>query len=138
LGLNASQFASEIHEAHIIPFIRSLCDNPNHIYLAADGAPWHRGPQNKKLQEDCGYVEFPWPPNSLDLNPIENLWLLLKRQLRKRFLVEGHRPHSTSELFVAAQEEWEEIDQGAIDDLIDSMPRRIQAIINANGGHTQW
>jgi hypothetical protein len=38
LGLNVSQFAREIHEPHVIPFIWNLCDNPNHVYLAADGA----------------------------------------------------------------------------------------------------
>jgi transposase len=115
-----------------------LCDNPNHIYLAADGATWHKGPENTKLREECGYLQLPWPPNSLDLNPIENLWLLLKRRLRKLFSEKEHCPHSAHELFVAAQEEWEEIDQGTIDDLIDSMPRRIQAVIEADGGHTKW
>jgi hypothetical protein len=41
-------------------------------------------------------------------------------------------------LFAIAQEEWEEIDQGTIDDLIDSMPYRIQAVIEADRGHTKW
>ena len=71
LGLNASQFASEMHKPHVIPFIRSLCDNPNHIYLVVDGATWHHGLENKRLQDDCGYHQLPWVPNSLDLNPIE-------------------------------------------------------------------
>jgi len=41
-------------------------------------------------------------------------------------------------LFVAAQEEWEQIDQGTIDDFIDSMPHRIQVVIDADGGHIKW
>ena len=137
LGLNASQFASKMHKSHVIPFIRSLCDNPNHIYLAANGATWHHGPENKKLQDDCGYHQLPWLLNSPDLNLIENLWLLLKRNLKKRFSKLDHRPHSASEFFLAAQEEWDVIDQASVDDFIDSMPHQIQAVIDADGGHTK-
>ena len=102
LDLNASQFVSEMHKPHVIPFIWNLCDNPNHIYLAADGATWHHGPENKKLQDDCDYHQFLWLPNSPDLNPIENLWLLLKRHLKKCFSKLDHCPHTASELFLAA------------------------------------
>jgi hypothetical protein len=66
------------------------------------------------------------------------LWLFLKRRLRKRFSKKERRLHSAHELFAIAQEEWEEIDQGTIDDLIDSMPYRIQAVIEADRGHTKW
>jgi transposase len=87
--------------------------------------------------EECGYLQLPWPPNSPSPNPIENLWLLLKRQCRKRFSEKEHRPHSAHELFATTQEEWKEIDWGTIDDLIDSMPHRIQAVIEADRGHTK-
>jgi hypothetical protein len=48
------------------------------------------------------------------------------------------KPHSAVELFEAAQEEWDLIDQGTIDKWIDEMPRRLQAVLAANGGHTKW
>ena len=55
-GFNAFQFASEIHQPYIIPFICGLYANPNHIFLAVAKAKWHQGPDNKKLCEDCCYV----------------------------------------------------------------------------------
>jgi hypothetical protein len=58
--------------------------------------------------------------------------------IRKRFSEKEHHPYSAHELFAIVQEEWEEIDQGTIDDLIDLMPCRIQAVIEADGGHTKW
>lgn len=138
LGLNAHQFATEIHQPFIIPFILAQDDTPDHIYLAADGATWHYGGENKKLREEVVYLQLPWPPNSPDLNPIENLWMLLKRQLRKRFSAIEQRPHSEAELFSAAQEVWAQIPQDVIDKLIDSMPERLQAVLDADGGHTKW
>jgi hypothetical protein len=138
VGLNASQFSRELHKPCIIPFIRSLSDEPSHIYLAADGARWHQGPENAQIQRECGYLQLSWPPNSPDLNPIDNCWMLLKQRLRKRFLTRERRPHSIVELFEATQEELDLIDQGTIDKWIDEMPRRLQAVLAANGGHTKW
>ena len=138
LGLNSHQFAEELHKKCIIPFILEQGDTPDHIYLATDGVPWHFGGENKAIREECGYLQLPWPPNSPDLNPIENVWMLLKLRLRKRFSKVAQRPHSEAELFSAAQDEWAKIPQEVIDKLIDSMPVRLQAVLDADGGHTKW
>ena len=42
------------------------------------------------------------------------------------------------ELFEQAAAEWEKIPQETIDDLIRRMPERMQAVLDANGGHTKW
>jgi len=138
LGLNANQYANEIHEPHLIPFMETFPDTPDHLFLAADGAPWHKGAKNRKLREDCGYATLPWPPNSPDLNPIENAWLVLKSRLRSRWGDSTQRPHSAEELFIEACEEWEKIPQETIDNWIEGMPRRMKAVLDANGGHTKW
>lgn len=138
LGLNAHQYATEIHKPVVIPFILAQGKSPDHIYLGADGAKWHYGGENKSLCEEVGYLQLPWPPNSPDLNPIENVWMLLKRQLRKRFSLIEQRPHSEADLFSAAQEEWALIAQDVIDSLVNSMPERLQAVLDADGGHTKW
>jgi hypothetical protein len=64
--------------------------------------------------------------------------MLLKRQLRKHFSTVELRLHSEAELFAAAREEWAEIPHDVIDKLIDSMPERLQAVLDAEGGHTKW
>jgi len=79
--------------------------------MAADKASWHNGLENKELQEDCGYQRLSWPPNSPDLNPIENAWSLLKKELKKPFSRLKRRPYSAAELFHAAKAEWELIPQ---------------------------
>jgi hypothetical protein len=50
--LNANQYANEIHEPHLIPFMETIPDTPDHLFLAADGVPWHNGAKKRKLRED--------------------------------------------------------------------------------------
>ena len=75
-----------------------------------------------------------WPPQSPDLNPIEHLWGVLKRKLA------GYEnlPTSIKELWVWVQVEWEAISVQKCQKLIESMPRRIEAVIKAKGGYTKY
>ena len=54
LGLNAVQYARELHEPHLIPFLESFDISPDYLMLVADGASWHKGPENTKLRKDSG------------------------------------------------------------------------------------
>ena len=79
---------------------------------------------------------FPHPPYSPDLNPIENVWSILKDRLIKRNrkdLGEGTSQESINAFKRAILEEWNNIPQEAIDNCILSMPRRYQAVIEAKG-----
>lgn len=135
LGLYASQSVQEIQEFHITPFVWSLCDNPNHLYFAANRATWHQGHENNKL---CEMQYSLGPPNSPEFNSIENLWLHLERRLKKCLSEEERRPQIVGELFVTTKEALQHIDQDTIDDLIDSMLYKMQVVIEAHGGHTKW
>ena len=48
------------------------------------------------------------------------------------------RPHSAQQLPEQAVMEWEKIPQETIDGLITRMPEGMQAVLDANGGHTKW
>jgi hypothetical protein len=88
------------------------------------------------LEED-GWIDWgpgTWPANSSDLNPIENLWHVLRSNIRKR----RYQPRNKKELVTALKEEWVKLDTRIVNALIDSMPRRMQAVIDANGGVTKY
>ena len=70
-----------------------------------------------------------WPSQSPDLNPIEHLWSELGRRIRNRPQV----IKNITELETALQEEWSKISMNQIISLIESMPRRIEAVISSNG-----
>ncbi|GFX52575.1 transposable element Tc3 transposase [Trichonephila clavipes] len=73
-----------------------------------------------------------WTAYSSDLNPIEHVWDMLGRRIA------AHQPPPTclSELRRALLDEWCNIPQDQIDNLIPSMPRRCKACIASSGRHT--
>ena len=73
-----------------------------------------------------------WPAQSPDLNPIENLWSILDHNVRDR------RPQSKAELFRVLQDGWNALDRDLLRRLVDSMPRRIQAVLDNNGWPTKY
>ncbi len=64
-----------------------------------------------------------WPSMSPDLNPIEHLWGILKRQ------VEHHSSSSIQSLKEVILEEWKKIDLAKCCQLVHFMPRRLGAVI---------
>ena len=75
-----------------------------------------------------------WPPYSPDLAPIEHLWDELDRRVRRR----RNTPNTLGQLRTALLEEWENIPMRKINALVNSMQRRIRAVINARGGYTRY
>ena len=75
-----------------------------------------------------------WPAQSPDLNPIEHLWCHLKKQLQEY----PSPPKGVWELWERVEVEWPKIEAEGCQKLIESMPRRLNAVIKAKGGHTKY
>jgi hypothetical protein len=83
-----------------------------------------------------------WPLFSPDLNPIEHIWVHLKRQVMKmhpeiEFMTRGKEVIAEA-LGRALQEAWAAIDQKLFDSMIESMQDRVKACIRAKGWHTKY
>ena len=83
-----------------------------------------------------------WFSYSFDLNFIENLWALFKKKIFKMYFdlnsLEGKKNETESQLFKILQQAWENIRNEVVQNLIENMPRRIQAVIAAEGWHTKY
>lgn len=71
--LNAKKYVATILELKLIPFIRDLFPNKTPFIFQQDSAPCHTAKICKEWFENKGIDLLPWPGNSPDLNPIENL-----------------------------------------------------------------
>jgi transposase len=72
------------------------------------------------------------PPQSPDINPIGNLWSLLETKIRKCKCL------SRQMLIENLKKEWDKTGQEVTANLVNSMPRRLQAIIDGKGLHTKY
>ncbi len=97
-----------------------------------DLAPAHTAKGTKSWFNDHGVTVLDWPANSPDLNPIENLWGIVKRKMRDT------RPNNADDLKATVKETWASIPPQQCHKLITSMPRRIEAVIKAKGAPTKY
>ena len=94
-----------------------------------DSAPCHASKSTKEFLAKNRIRVLPWPGNSPDLNPIENLWLQMKLRVAQK------EPTSYQDLISKVTEVWVmETSKEACEKVARSMPARIRATL-ANGGY---
>ncbi|OXA40237.1 Transposable element Tc1 transposase [Folsomia candida] len=101
-----------------------LPSNKTTIRNTLPSPPWNTSrKKNSKLE---------WPPQSPDLNPIEHLWDHIEREIRKQSF--SGIPGLKSRI----REVWETISEDVTKNLVNSMTRRLEAVLKANGGPTKY
>ena len=89
----------------------------------------------RDLFETHGIQILDWPSNSPDLNPIENLWAILKGKVEKRVNIwlMKKKTLSTSEFQSIIYQEWEGLDSDIFLRLATSMENRLLEVIGCEG-----
>ena len=124
----------KVIRTRLIPQLKEwFPDNPRYIFMH-DSAPCHKA---KSVTNYLKYKKIPvldWPGNSPDMNPIENVWRLVKNEISKECITTKAR------LIEKLIEVWNHNPSIAenIKTCISSMPRRIKAVIAAKGGTTKY
>lgn len=120
-----------IYQSGLIPGMNEAYGHFNWV-LMQDGATSHTAESTIEYLKDYCQILEDWPSNSPDLNPIENLWSILKAK------VEEINPQTEDELIELLFDIWVNMDKKIIDHLIDSVPSRLQSVINSNGFPTKY
>ena len=123
-GIMDARFYTEILEGHL-PEIRRMFGR--RWRFQQDNDLKHTSQVAKEFLKENFPEVMDWPSNSPDLNPIENLWGIVKHRVEKRM------PSNISELEQYMVEEWENIPNEFLTNLISSMRDRCQQVIDNNG-----
>jgi hypothetical protein len=99
-----------------------------------DSDPKHTSNRVREwLEENVEYIpKADWPANSPDINCLENLWAVLKKRVNER------QPRNLEELQRAIEREWDAVTPGQIQNLVNSMDRRLAAVRENQGGSTSY
>ena len=151
-NVNADRYLNVLHDGVVTSVNKMLTPElgSNTITVATedtylfmhDNAPCHTAKKVTEFLKKRRVPTMKWPAQSPDLNPIENLWVDLKERFHARCAAIGLKPSTRPEVlekFVTiVRQLWREQGIELIMKLIESMPRRVAAVIAAKGGHTKY
>jgi hypothetical protein len=106
--------------------------NKRNWELLEDGDPKHTANICKDWKTDNGVKVMNWPAKSPDLNPIENVWAILKKKVSRWKIT------TASQLKGAVTREWNLLSDDYARELAESCPTRVQCVIDNNGGPTKY
>ena len=129
--LRSGDYIDQILEEYVVPLFHHGVV-PVDIFMH-DNAPPHRANVTKQFLVDENVPTMDWPAVSPDMNPIENVWSHMKRQLKKR-----NFPQNPDALFATLSDIWDELTEDYIQNLTQLMRRRVRALQQANGSHTKY
>jgi len=99
-----------------------------------DGASCHTSDSTMRYFQRQQITVLDWPAYSPDMNIIENLWGHMVREVYPG----GKVYRNVNQLEVAVQRVWNDIPLEYVQNLFDSMPRRVDELVEARGGPTKY
>jgi transposase len=121
----------QIIRSELLPSAYTLFPDDNYIFQQ-DNDPKHTSTIVRDYMDEIGLVRTAWPAQSPDLNPIENLWSIIDQATQFR------AADTEEELFEILNEAWQQIPIELLNRLVESMPLRCQAVLDADGFATRY
>ena len=116
----------KIFEASLVPFITNVY--PDGHRLMQDNDPKHTSKLARSFFEQAGINWWKTPPESPDLNPIENVWGSLKRYLR-----DHHKPRNQAMLIEGIKTYWKSLSPAVCRKYIKHIKKVIPEVIKQKG-----
>lgn len=129
--LDAQQYILQVLQPYVVPFLQNP-ENTADIFVQ-DNAPPHRAHVTQEFLRDNAVETLAWPSLSPDMNPVEHMWSMIKRALKRRDVA-----RNADELFAVVNELWHAIPADVVRNLTQSTRRRVRSLYEAEGGHTKY
>ena len=97
-----------------------------------DNVSYHKAKTMLSFLEVEGIAVMKWPPQSTDMNPIENVWKIMGEKAQNR------NPQNINDLWGFLKEEWESITTTICKKLIGLCSQRCNKIILCKGKFTKY
>jgi hypothetical protein len=94
-----------------------------------DNAPCHKARVVMDFLAENNVETLNWPPQSPDMNPIENLWAIIKTRRQKKFGV----PRTKNALIEQIFDIWDNIETEIVHNLANSANQRVNEVLKLKG-----
>lgn len=134
--LNGQFFSDFVRNEFPKLFAKTL--NPKGKLFLQDGDPSQNSGKAKDAMYEIGAKKFTIPARSPDLNPIENIFHLVKRKLHDDACDRNITKENFNQFSARVKETIEQVPVDIIDKTIKSMTKRIPLIIKLKGQRTKY
>ena len=129
--MDATLFINILQQT-LLPFIRSKFSGTTHRFMQ-DNDPKHTSRAARQFYEEAGINWWKTPPESPDMNPIENLWHELKEYIRREV-----KPTTKDQLVAGILQFWQRVDTHKCFKYIDHLKKVLPAVIKNEGKATGY
>ena len=128
--MNADLYVTILQNG-LLPFINRTY--PDSHRFMQDNDPKHTSRTAKAFYKSAGINWWKTPPESPDLNPIENLWHELKEYIRREV-----KPTRQSELVTGVNRFWDTVDMNKCNKYIDHLKKVFPRVADLRGAATGY
>src|SRR5579871_870770 len=131
-NLNAELLCT-IYKTTLLPSARKFFGRDNHSwFLQEDNDPKHTSGKAESWRDEHQVKRISWPAQSPDLNPMENVWAVLKAN------ISNYKLTSVKDLIRIIKKEWKALDNIFAKNLVVSMKNRITMLLSNKGDHIYY
>lgn len=118
----------------MLPSVNNIFQQENFIYQH-DNCPVHTARRVSDWIRENNISLLPWPSRSPDINPIENVWGYIVKEINKN---NDFHLQNSDDLWNKIEETWNTYNLHHAQMLVASMPRRLNLLVEKNGAALKY